>query len=270
LFNLHRFFEFRELEDQPRSIIDHLEDLRKMLIKMATVLGLAMMLSFIFRHQITAMIQHPLVAVDPKNAEGLQSLGVADSLMISFSLAFYAGLIFSLPFLLYFLAEFLMPALLPKERRAVIPTALMGFLLFLIGGAFGYFAVLPRALDFFYKDAKSLGWIPIWTVREYYAFTTQFIISFGLAFELPAAVLLLVRLGFLDTKTLIKIRPHAVVAIFVLAALIVPTPDLLTFLLMGVPMYGLYELCILIARFVEKKERLRDGIMDVDVEEERR
>lgn len=253
--NLHRIFEFRELEDHPKSVIEHLEDLRMVLIKMASVLGISMILAFCFRSQITHIIQYPLVAIDPKNAENLQSLGVADSLMISFSLAFYAGLVISLPFLLYFLAEFILPALLPKERRALLPTALMGFVLFLIGGAFAYFGVLPRALDFFYSDAKSLGWVPTWTVREYYSFTTQFIISFGLAFELPAAVLLLVRLGLMDSATLAKIRAHALVAILILAAFIVPTPDLLTFLLMGLPMYALYELCIILARFVERKEK---------------
>ena len=144
--------------------------------------------------------------------------------------------------------------LTPKEKVMVFPAAALGSGLFLGGAAFSYFVVLPQTLEFFFKDAQSMNWQPTWTVREYYSFATQFVISFGLAFELPLAVLLLVKLGIVDHELLNRTRAFAVVVIFVLAALITPTSDILTLLLMGGPMYVLYEICIGIAWLMGKKK----------------
>jgi sec-independent protein translocase protein TatC len=162
--------------------------------------------------------------------------------------------VLSFPFLLYFLAEFVLPALTESERRHLWPAATMGFGLFLIGVAFAYFVVLPQTLEFFYHDAQSLGWKPTWTVRDYYSFTTQFVIAFGLAFELPVVVLLLVKMGILDAATLKRVRPHAFVVVMIFAAVLTPTTDMVTMLLMGIPMYFLYELCIIIAGVVQRRQ----------------
>ena len=124
---------------------------------------------------------------------------------------------------------------------------MIGSSLFLAGAAFSYFIVLPQALAFFFNDARAMNWQPTWTVREYYSFTTQFIIAFGLSFELPLVVLMLVKLGFVDHTQLRQTRAFAVVIIFVFAAIITPTSDIVTLLLMGGPMCVLYELCIGIA-----------------------
>lgn len=248
------FFRFRELTDEPKPFLDHIEDLRSMLIKMAIALGSAMTLSFFFRAFLFAIIQHPLAVVNPEHAENLQSLGVVDSFSISFELSFYAGIVLSFPFLLYFFAEFVLPALNANERKHLWPAAASGFGLFLAGVGFAYFVVLPQALAFFYQDAESLGWKPTWTVREYYSFTTQFIIAFGLAFELPVVVLILVKLDVLSTPDLKRIRPQAFVAVMIFSAILTPTTDMITLLLMGVPMYLLYEACIFIAAFMPKRE----------------
>lgn len=239
-------FSFRET-DEPKPFIEHLEDLRDLLIKVAIALGLGMTLCFLFRTELAALVQRPLIAVDPSRASNLQSLGVADSFTISLELAFYGGMVVAFPFILYFLAQFVLPALKPAEKRALLPAALVGFLLFLGGVAFAYFVVLPQTLEFFFQDAKAMSWQPTWTVREYYSFTTQFLIGFGLAFELPLVVLLLVKLGVVDHAVLARTRAFAVVVIFVIAAIITPTSDILTLLLMGGPMYVLYEICIAIA-----------------------
>lgn len=249
-----RIFKFRELEDEPKPFLDHLEELRMMIIKMVVVLGAAMFLAFCFRSEIAQVVQRPLIAVDPTRAENLQSLGVADSMTISFELSFYAGIVMAFPFLLYFLAHFVIPALTAIERRMLFPAAFAGFALFLGGVLFAYFVVLPGALDFFFRDAQAMHWQPTWTVREYYSFATQFIVAFGVAFEMPIAVLVLVKLGLVDANLLRKTRAFAVVIILVFAAVITPTQDMLTLFLMAGPMYVLYEVCILLARFVERKE----------------
>jgi len=253
--SLKRFFDFRESRDEAKPFLAHLEDLRATLIKIALALGVAMTLCFLFRSELAALVQRPLIAVDPERAANLQSLGVADSFTISLELAFYGGIVLAFPFLLLFLAEFILPALTPAEKKLLYPVAIMGFGLFLGGVAFSYFVVLPQTLEFFFKDAQAMHWQPTWTVREYYSFTTQFVIGFGLAFELPLAVLVLVKLGVVDCALLQRTRAFALIIIFVLAAVITPTSDILTLVLMGGPMYVLYEICIAIAWFMERRSR---------------
>ena len=244
---LERLFAFRNRGDVEKPFLSHIEDLRFTIVKIAIALVAAMVACFAFRDKLAAVVQRPLVAVDPSRAANLQSLGVTDSFTISLELSFYGGMVLAFPFIVYFLAEFVLPALTPKEKRMLIPAALIGAGLFLAGAAFSYFIVLPQALEFFFNDARSMNWQPTWTVREYYSFTTQFIISFGLAFELPLVVLLLVKLGIVDHAQLRSARAFAVVIIFVVAAIITPTSDMLTLLLMGGPMCLLYEVCIGIA-----------------------
>jgi sec-independent protein translocase protein TatC len=246
-------FSFREAEDEPKPFLDHVGDLRVMIIRMAATLVVTTVAAFFFRGVLAAVIQRPLILVDPTRANSLQSLGVADSMTISLNLAFYAGLVISFPLLTLFLAQFLFPALKPGERKILLPVAAFALALFITGISFAYFVVLPGTLDFFFKDAKAMKWNPTWTVREYYSFTTQFLIAFGLAFEMPMVVLALVKLGFLTAEKLRKTRSVAILVIFVAAAFITPSPDLITYLLMGGPMVVLYELCILLARWVEPK-----------------
>ena len=254
--SLRKFLEFRDGRDTPKPFLDHVEDLRKMVVRMALALGVCMAAAFLFRADIAAFVQGPLLAVDPSRADNLQSLGVADSMTISLKLAFYAGLVVSFPVLLYFLAEFVLPALTSRERRVVMVAAVIGFGLFIAGAAFAFYLVLPATLEFFFRDAQMMQWRPTWTVGEYYSFTTQFVLAFGLAFELPVVVLALVKVGLLDHAQMKATRPYAIVAVFVLAAVITPTPDIFTLVLMGAPMVLLYEACIWIARWMESPAKV--------------
>ena len=254
--SLKKFLKFRDERDTPKPFLEHIEDLRGMVVRMAIALGICMILAFVFRGVLASFVQAPLLAVDPGRVDNLQSLGVADSMTISFKLAFYAGLVVSFPVLLYFLAEFVLPALSKKERRIVLLASIVGFGLFLGGAAFAFYAVLPAALEFFFQDAQMMQWRPTWTVGEYYSFTTQFVLAFGLAFELPVVVLALVKVGLLEHAQMQATRPYAIVVIFLLAAVITPTPDIFTLILMGAPMVLLYEACIWIARWMERRDAL--------------
>ena len=257
---LRNFFKFREIpnSETAKPFLEHLEDLRWTAVKMAITLFLAMILCFAFRAQLVQIMQRPLHDINPQIG-ALRALGITDSMTISFSLAFYAGIVLSFPLLLYFLAEFVLPALTAVEKRLMLPAIFVSFLLFLVGVAFCYFWLLPKTILFFFNDTQSLGWLPAWTVQEYYSFVTRFTIGFGLAFELPVVVLALVRFGLISYELMAKTRPYAVVLIFVLAAIITPTPDMLTLLAMGGPMYVLYESCIWIAWFQRKRPRLTEG-----------
>ncbi|MGI8820888.1 MAG: twin-arginine translocase subunit TatC [Chthoniobacterales bacterium] len=255
---LRNFFKFRELPESAsaKPFLEHLEDLRWTVVKMAITLVSAMIICFAFRGQLTHLMQRPLEQMDER-VRTLQALGITDSITISFQLAFYAGIIISFPILLYFLAEFVLPALTAIEKRMMLPAIGASFGLFLIGVVVCYFWLLPKTILFFFNDAQHMGWVPAWTVREYYSFVTRFTIGFGLAFELPVVVLALVRFGLVTFAFMQRTRPYAVVLIFVLAAVITPTPDILTLVAMATPMYLLYESCIWIAWLMERRARRR-------------
>ena len=251
---LRDVFKFRELPESETSkpFLEHLEDLRWTIVKMAVTLGAAMILCFAFRGTLVRILQTPLKAVDPE-VGALRALGITDSITISFHLAFYAGIVISFPILVYFLAEFVLPALTAVEKRFLFPAIGASFGLFLLGVLVCYFWLLPKTILFFFRDTQSLGWTPAWTVQQYYSFVTRFTIGFGLAFELPVVVLALVRFGLVTYAFMARTRPYAVVLIFILATIITPTPDILTLVAMALPMCLLYESCIWIAWLMERR-----------------
>ncbi len=251
---LKRLFRFREADsDSTKPFLDHLEDLRWTLFKIVGTLVASMMACFAFRSRLIHFVQAPLQQVDPRAVASLRTLAVTDSIMISFQLAFYAGLVVSFPMLLFFLAEFVLPALTDRERKYVVPAILTGFGLFLGGVLFCYYFVLPKTLAFFFVDTLQQGWTPSWTVRDYFSFVTHITISFGVSFELPVAVLALVYFGVLNVAFLRRTRAYAMVIVMVFAAIIAPTPDPLTFLSLAAPMCLLYEACIWLALLVERR-----------------
>lgn len=252
--SLRNFFKFREIPESETSkpFLEHLEDLRWTIAKMAITVIMAMVLCFAFRATLTSVLQWPLTHLDER-LRTLQSLGIADSLTISFNLSFYAGIVLSFPILLYFLAEFVLPALTAVEKRLLLPAIAVSFLLFLVGVVACFYWLLPKTILFFFRDAQNMGWVPAWTVREYYSFVTRFTLGFGLAFELPVVVLALVRFGLITFEFMRRTRPYAVVLIFILAAIITPTPDIMTLMAMGLPMYLLYESCIWIAWVMQRR-----------------
>jgi sec-independent protein translocase protein TatC len=254
---LRNIFKFRELPDSDtaKPFLEHLEDLRWTIVKMAITLIGAMIICFAFRSSLVQVMQRPLHQIDPKIG-ALRALGITDSITISFHLAFYAGIVLSFPLLLYFLAEFVLPALTALEKRFILPAIFVSFALFIAGVLSCYFWLLPQTILFFFHDTESLGWTPAWTVQEYYSFVTRFTMGFGLAFELPVVVLALVRFGLVSYEFMARTRPFAVVLVFVLAAIITPTPDVLTLIAMGLPMCLLYESCIWIAWLMQRR-RLR-------------
>src|SRR5437879_5513063 len=252
---LRDIFKFRDLPESETSkpFLEHLEDLRWTIVKIAITLGVAMIVCFLFRSTLVRVMQAPLRDVGSQIGT-LKALGITDSITISFRLAFYAGIVLSFPLLLYFLAEFVLPALTALEKRFVLPAIFVSFALFLLGVCVCYFWLLPKTILFFFHDTEHLGWLPAWTVQEYYSFVTRFTIGFGLAFELPVVVLALVRFGLITYRFMARTRPYAIVLIFILATIITPTPDVITLVAMSLPMVVLYESCIWIAWFMKRRQ----------------
>ena len=257
---LRDIFKFRDLPESETSkpFLEHLEDLRWIIVKMAITLFVAMIICFAFRHALVHIMQTPLQNVGSQIGT-LKALGITDSIVISFHLAFYAGIVLSFPLLLYFLAEFVLPALTTVEKRLLFPAIGVSFALFLLGVGVCYFWLLPKTILFFFRDTESLGWAPTWTVQQYYSFVTRFTIGFGLAFELPVVVLALVRFGLVTYRFMARTRPYAMVLIFVLATIITPTPDILTLIALALPMCLLYESCIWIAWLMERRALKRSA-----------
>jgi sec-independent protein translocase protein TatC len=251
---LRDIFKFRDLPESETSkpFLEHLEDLRWTIVKMAITLVVAMTVCFAFRSTLVRILQAPLRDVGSQIGT-LKALGITDSIVISFHLAFYAGMVLSFPLLLYFIAEFILPALTALERRFLFPAIGVSFALFLLGVTLCYYWLLPKTILFFFRDTESLGWAPTWTVQQYYSFVTRFTIGFGLAFELPVVVLALVRFGLITYRFMSRTRPYAVVLIFILATIITPTPDILTLVALALPMCLLYESCIWIAWLMERR-----------------
>eukprot|EP00903_Cladosiphon_okamuranus_P003862 g3860.t1 len=189
------------------------------------------------------------------NIRMMSALKPTETFMLSMKLAFFAGIVLAFPLLLMFVLQFVLPGLHEKEKKILWPAMTIGFGLFLIGVLFSYFFVLPRALLFFYEWSGDLGVSNDWRIGEYISFATQFTLLFGLSFELPVVVMVLVKLGLLSYDTMARTRTYAIVAIYIAAALITPTPDIMTLNLMALPMLLLYEICIWLAWLDRKKAR---------------
>ena len=256
---LNKVFSLREHKntEEVKPFLDHLEDLRRMLFKVILTLGVTMMGCFAFRFRLMHLVEMPLENIPNFDATMLRGLAPGDSMTISINLAFYAGVIISFPLLLYFLADFVLPALTQKERRLVLPGVAVSFGLFLTGVLFCFKVVLPMTLNWLWHDQLNMGMRPDWTVSLYIGFATQFVLVFGLTFELPVVVIALVKIGLLNAALLRRTRAYAVALILVFAAFVAPTADPVTMSIFAGPMYLLYETCIWIAYWMERAERRR-------------
>ena len=257
---LKKVFSLREHRENEavKPFLDHLEDLRTMLFKIVAVLGATMMACFAFRFRLMHLVELPLISAIPEFAtKGLTSLHPGDSMTVSIQLSFYAGIVLSFPLLLYFVADFVLPALTEKEKGFVLPGVGVSFALFLTGVLFCFKVVLPMTLNWLWNDQKNMGMQSDWTVAYYIGFATQFVLIFGLTFELHLVVIALVKMGLLNSGLLRRTRAYAVALILIGAAFIAPSADPVTMGVFAGPMYALYELCIWIAVWMERAARRR-------------
>ncbi len=213
-----------------------------------------------FKKQVTALLKtKPKTDADVHgNLRMMSALKPTEGFMLSMKLSFVAGIVVSFPLLLLFILQFVLPGLHAHEKRALWPAMIVGFALFLIGTSFAYFVVLPRALLFFAEWSGNMGISNDWRIGEYISFATQFTLLFGLSFELPVVVMVFVKLGLLTYDTMSKTRSYAILGIFITAAILTPTPDAFTLILMALPMILLYEICIWLAYFDRKKQRIKE------------
>lgn len=204
--------------------------------------------------------ENPGAKIDRQgNLIEMSALRPPEAFMLSLKISMLAGIILAFPLLLYFIAQFVFPGLTNKEKRAVLPAVGIGFGLFLLGATFAYWVVTPRVLEFFHGYADELGVNSEWRIGYYVSFVSQLVLIFGVSFELPVVVMTLVKLDLLGYQFMARNRSYAIIIIFTVAALITPTPDAPTLCLLAVPMVILYEICIWMAYFLDRRRRREEA-----------
>ncbi len=204
--------------------------------------------------QVATLKPEPQAVPDPLRVK-LRNFNPAEGFMVAFHIALYGSLVVSAPFWLYFLGQFILPALRVRERRFLFTWLGWGVLLFLTGVLLTYFFLLPLALRASIEYSTLLGFDAFeWRADEYISFTCKFLLGMGLGFQFPLVVLTLVKIGIVGYRQLAHFRRHVIVLSFILGA-ILTTPEVVTQVAMAVPLCLLYEVCIWLAWFWERKKR---------------
>lgn len=241
-----------------KSFLEHLEDLRWVIIKSVLTLAVTTTLACIYAQQVAAFLRQPLdLALTARGISAerfLITLDVTEPLMIMLEIGIFAGCVLACPLIFYFIAQFSSPALPANQRKTLLGAFGTGGLLFLLGAAFCYFLVLPQAIAFFLDFSAWFGLRPTWTIRHYLEFVLQMLIAFGVSFELPLVILILARLGIVSAAWLRRYRRHAIVVLVIFAACVTPTSDPYNLAILFFPMYALYEISVLLAAWLGKKK----------------
>jgi sec-independent protein translocase protein TatC len=207
--------------------------------------------SWPFVDKIYLWLAQPVLQYLPEG-ETLAFTSLTEPFMMYIKLAFISGLFLSSPFIFYQMWLFLSPALYNKEKRMVFPFVFFTTAFFLLGGAFGYYFVFPWACRFFLEVGEDFK--AIITISQYFSLAFRVLVGIAIVFELPVLAFLLSKLGILSARFLIKYFKYAIVIIFIIAAVITPTPDIVTQSMFAVPMILLYLLSIGIAKVVGPKD----------------
>ena len=234
------------MKDNEKPFLEHIEDLRGVILKCSAVIGVGSVLGVLGIGRVMEILRWPLAQAQvgsPKAMPAtLLALQVTDPMTVTLQIGIGAGILLTLPLVLLFVGQYLLPALEPKERGLVLPAFTVGAFLFLAGVSFCYFFVLPGALRFFQEFNRWLGLETSWTMASYTDFVLQMLVGFGVSFELPLVMVILARLGILQKAVVAAHRRHAVVALILVSACVTPTSDPFNLALMFIPLYGLFEL----------------------------
>jgi sec-independent protein translocase protein TatC len=247
--------------EKPMGFWEHLEELRGTIIKSLIAFLIAATLIGYFATEFNHVLLWPLhyVAKDYPNFDTkLGTLSIMEVFNMIIQLCVFGGLLLSAPFILYFVGQFVSPALTEKEMKIILPLCFSAMVLFLIGAAFSFFLLMPSTIRIAIELNNAFELENRWTAGNYYNTLTWLVLGAGAVFEFPLVIILLVWLGIMTTAFLRKYRRHAIVAIFIIAAIVTPTPDPFTQTIFALPLYALYEIAILVSSRIEKKRLVRN------------
>lgn len=231
--------------DLPKmSFLDHLEELRKRLLISFIAAAVGFLACWAFAEPIFAKLQEPLTKFLPKG-DKLAYTRLTAPFFLYMKVAFFAGLFVAAPVILLQLWLFIAPGLYKKERRLAAPFIISGSLFFIMGGYFGYRFLLPATCAFFVETGKQFKQMV--TVDDYFSFASMIILATGLVFETPILIFFLARLGIVTPAFLMQKFKYAIVLSFVVAAIVTPTPDIVTQAALAVPMILLYLIGVAVA-----------------------
>ncbi len=248
------------------------EDLKPHLVELRKRLGIAVasvfvmfVIAFYFNEYILAWITQPLndalalvAKVSKKTAEGMVTTHqVGGAFFVALKVSFFAGLLGALPVILYQIWLFIAPGLYDNEKKMILPFVLGGSLMFFLGVLFAYYIVTPFGFQFLITFGSFL-YTPMINIEDYVGFFSKMMFGFGLSFELPVFAYSLALLGLITDRTLIDFFKYAIVIIFIIAAVLTP-PEVLTQLLMAIPLILLYGLSILIVKMVNPEPKEKDS-----------
>lgn len=243
------------LKDMP--LTEHLVELRSHLIKIMVVVAVIFLGLVGFSRELYDIISEPLVEILP-TASTMIAIDPVANFMAPIRLTLLTSAFFAMPFILYQIWAFVAPGLYRHEKRIAIPILLSSIVLFYTGVAFAYFVVLKRALSFLITFSPS-SVVPMTDIESYLSFVTKLLMLFGITFEIPVVVLILVVTGVVSVATLADKRRYVIVACFAAAGVMSP-PDVPSMFLLAVPMILLFEIGLFLARVLvkEKKAALAD------------
>jgi sec-independent protein translocase protein TatC len=239
------------IEDEKLPFTAHLEELRKRLITVFIAVGVGFVAAFGFKEYLFKILVQPLVNV-MKEGETLIYTGLPEAFFTYLKVAFLTGLIVASPIILYQFWMFVAPGLYKNERRMMAPIVLLSSFFFIGGALFGYFIVFPWGFKFFLGFATETI-RPLPSMKEYFGFSAKLLLAFGLVFELPLVLTFMARLGIVSVDFLKKNRKYALLLFFAGAAILTP-PDVITQIMMALPLMVLYEISIIGARVFGKKK----------------
>jgi sec-independent protein translocase protein TatC len=234
------------MDETRLPLTEHLAELRSRLFKMLLAWLAGAVLAWSANEEIFRFLLEPAVRALGTEGRPLQALAPGEIFFTYLKCALLAGFVLALPVLLWQAWAFVAPGLYPNEKTAIVPFVLVSTLLFVGGAAFGHRLVFPlmfRFLASFESDFVEAAW----SMQEVFATTTSMFLAFGAAFELPVVVFFLSLIGIVDVRTLWRGTPYAVIAIFVVAAVLTPTPDWVSQVLLAGPMVALYLLGVVAA-----------------------
>lgn len=238
---------------------DHLDELRSVIIRVLVVTGLAAVVAFCLKDELFAIVLAPrssdfityrLMGVEPFSVH-LMNTGLTEQFMIHMKTAMYAGVLVASPYIIYMLFRFVSPALYDKEKRYATLLCGSGYVMFILGTAINYFLIFPLTVKFLGTYQVSPDVANMLTLQSYMDTLLMMSLVMGIIFELPVVSWILGRMGLVNAQMMQSMRRHAIVAILVVAAIITPTTDAFTLLVVALPIWLLYELSIVIVRITE-------------------
>ena len=247
------------IDEQGMTLMEHLAELRTRLIICVVAVGVGMLIAFVAYDWIFTFLTHPYreIATSEKSLTGgdLLQTDPLEGFGVRLKTSTYAGIALAMPVLLWQIWRFVTPGLYPHERRYAVPFVISALVLFVLGAGLAYYT-LPRALDFLI-DIAGDGFITAFSAGKYFQLITYMMLAFGVGFEFPIVLVFLQLAGVVDAAALRRARRYAIVGICVLVAVITPSGDPYSMLMLSLPMVVFYEAAILIGGAIAKRRAVQ-------------